>query len=111
MAKKTTEKTEEQGIPPVTEDTEQTQTPDNDSGDDVLTPDEQVQEDTPATSDSVIARSDSDVAISASTAEPEKKEYTVHGCRISHNGKVYNEGSKISLTADEAEKLRQFIRG
>lgn len=44
------------------------------------------------------------------TKEPAKSDYTVHGCNIRHNGVTYKEGTKISLTAEEAYGLKQYVR-
>lgn len=55
-------------------------------------------------------KADDASAKNAAVNEPEKKKYTVCGCRISHNGKIYPEGSKILLTADEAAKIKNYVR-
>ncbi len=58
----------------------------------------------------VIAKNDSDAAISSVAAEPDKTAYTVHGCNIRHDGKTYKEGSQIELTEDEAARLKKYLK-
>ena len=59
----------------------------------------------------VIARSDSDAAISSEAEQTtDKQAYTVTGCNIRHDGKTYKEGSKIELTDEEASRLKKYLK-